>query len=60
MTILAGVRSGERIAANGAFKLREGVLVNAASTDEGLAADAPTGGPVGGPVSDPRHAQVGK
>ena len=35
MVITAGVRPGERIAADGAFKLREGMLVNAVKGDPG-------------------------
>ncbi|MEE8077927.1 MAG: hypothetical protein V3T18_02935, partial [Pseudomonadales bacterium] len=35
MVITTGVRPGERIAADGAFKLREGMLVNAVKGDPG-------------------------
>lgn len=42
MVISSGLRPGERVAANGSFKLREGVLVDPVSAEE-TAASAPAG-----------------
>ena len=38
--VLSGLKVGERVAANGSFKLRENILVNAVVTDAVLEATA--------------------
>jgi hypothetical protein len=38
--VLSGLNVGERVAANGSFKLRENILVNAVVTDAVLEATA--------------------
>ncbi|MDP6376135.1 MAG: efflux RND transporter periplasmic adaptor subunit [Pseudomonadales bacterium] len=40
LVIVVGVEVGERVAANGAFKLRHGVLVNGRTSEQTAAADA--------------------
>jgi hypothetical protein len=39
--VLSGLNAGERVAANGSFKLRENILVNAVVTDAVLQTTAP-------------------